>query len=90
MNATESQRTQILDWMLKGHRITGLEALHRFRCMRLGARIHELIRRGIPVSSRFVCVTDSEGKKKRVKEYWIEPEYFAWLDFQEALGREPA
>ena len=72
MTATESQRTQILDWMIKGNRITGLEALHRFRCLRLGARIHELKKRGWKVEDRFITVQDSEtGKEKRVKEYWL-------------------
>jgi hypothetical protein len=72
MTATESQRLQILDWMLKGNRITGLEALHRFRCMRLGARIHEIKKRGWHIEDRFIEIDDPDtGKTKRVKEYWI-------------------
>ena len=72
MTATESQRTQILDWMLKGHRITGLEALRRFGCMRLGARILELKKIGCQIEDRFIEIIDPDtGKTKRVKEYWI-------------------
>ena len=72
MAATESQRAKILDWMLEGHRITGLEALHRFRCMRLGARILEIKKEHWPVEDRFITVEDPDtGKPKRVKEYWL-------------------
>lgn len=72
MTATESQRVKILDWMLKGHRITGIEALRRFGSMRLGARIHELKKRGWKVEDRFITIPDPDtGKEKRVKEYWI-------------------
>jgi len=72
MTATESQRAEILDWMLDGNRITPLEALRRFGCMRLGARILELKKIGCQIEDRFIEIIDPDtGKTKRVKEYWI-------------------
>ena len=70
---TESQKAEILEWMLDGNRITGLLALKMFRSMRLPARIKEIKKAGYQVSDRFITVEDREsGKRKRVKEYWIE------------------
>ena len=87
MTATESQRAKILDWMLDGNRITPLEALRLFHCMRLGARIFELKENGVPIEDRYITVTDSDGKPTRVKEYWIDPGFFDFLDALEAEGR---
>ena len=36
------QRTKILKYLLAGNTLTPLEALQKFGCMRLGARIWEL------------------------------------------------
>lgn len=69
----EIQREKIYEYMLEGNRITALLALKLFRCMRLGARIYELKKRGVPVLDRYITVEDREtGKWKRVKEYWLE------------------
>lgn len=39
---TDTQRDQILKHLMACNPITPLEALHHFKCMRLGARIWEL------------------------------------------------
>jgi len=43
---TTSQSTQILAALKAGQHITPIDALNRFGCMRLGARIHELKQAG--------------------------------------------
>lgn len=65
--SSQSQESKILDHMLRGHRITGLDALRLFNCFRLPARIAEIQKRGFPVQSEFI--TTDTGK--RVKAYWI-------------------
>lgn len=64
---SQSQESKILDYMLRGHRITGMEALNMFACFRLPARIADIERRGFKVQSRFITTTTG----KRVKQYWI-------------------
>ena len=68
-NATssQSQESKILDYMLRGHKITGIEALNLWGCFRLPARIADIQKRGFPVKSEFI--TTNTGK--RVKAYWI-------------------
>lgn len=61
---SSSQTQRILEYMLQGHSITPLEALNRFKCFRLGARIADIKKKGYIVYSEFVT-TDSEKKVKR-------------------------
>jgi len=46
-----SQTKQILDYLRKGKKITPLDALNRFNCLRLAARISELRAQGHPIES---------------------------------------
>ena len=64
---SRSQTDLILEWMLAGHTITPLEALERFKCFRLGARIADIKAMGYLVYSEFVT-TPSE---KKVKQYHL-------------------
>lgn len=64
---SRSQTDLILEWLLAGHTITPLEALERFKCFRLGARIADIKARGYLVYSEFVT-TPSE---KKVKQYHL-------------------
>jgi hypothetical protein len=43
-----SQESAIIDWLLSGRTLTPIEALERFGCFRLAARICD-IRKAIPV-----------------------------------------
>ena len=65
--SSQSQESKILDHMLRGHRITGMDALNLYGCFRLPARIADIQKRGFPVQSEFI--TTDTGK--RVKAYWI-------------------
>ena len=63
----QSQASKILDHMLRGKPITGIEALELFGCFRLPARIADIKKSGFPVQSKFIVVPSG----KRVKAYWI-------------------
>lgn len=60
-----SQTQQILQALKSGDKITQMDALQRFGCFRLGARILEIRQMGHSVSSRMV----DAGNGKRVAEY---------------------
>jgi len=63
----ESQSARILAYLKKGNSLTPYDALKRFGCFRLGARIWSLKRDGHPIQSRLV-----EVQGKRVASYSIE------------------
>ena len=50
-----------------GKTLTALDALKRFNCLRLAARILDLRQSGFPVSSRLAYGRDG----KRYAEYWM-------------------
>jgi len=54
MNDTQTQNEAILAWLETGSGITPLDALQRFGCFRLGARIFELRRMGWEIDSTMV------------------------------------
>lgn len=62
-----SQADRILEYMLAGNSITPLEALNRFGCLRLGARIADIKAKGYLVYSEFVTTTT----EKKVKKYYL-------------------
>lgn len=62
-----SQADNILEYLLQGGRLTPLEALNKFGCLRLGARMWDIKNKGYDVRSR---LRNIDGKK--VAEYWIE------------------
>ena len=64
---SKSQTDLILEWMLAGHTITPLEALHKFGSLRLPARIADIRKRGYLVYSEFVTTIGGE----KVKQYHL-------------------
>ena len=60
-----TQANRILAHLRAGNRLTAIEALERFGCFRLAARIHELRREGWNVQERTVQTRGG----KRVAEY---------------------
>lgn len=60
--------TEILGHLKSGKPITPLEALSKFGCFRLGARIHELKEAGHVIDKRMVKVKTRDGIT-RVAEY---------------------
>lgn len=66
-NRRPTQASRILAHLRAGNRLTPLDALERFGCFRLAARIHELRREGWDICER--AVETASGK--RVAEYSI-------------------
>lgn len=54
MSRTETQTAQIRAALENGERLTPLDALNRFGCFRLGARIYDLKQDGLPIEKQMV------------------------------------
>lgn len=64
-NKSKAQSAQILKALKNGEKLTHLDAERRFNCLRLGARIHELKKRGYEIKSQMITVPSG----KRVAQY---------------------
>lgn len=64
---TESQAQAILRFMQQGYEVTPMDALMRFKCMRLASRIRDIRDSGIEIADRWVTRDDG----KRFKAYRI-------------------
>lgn len=62
-----SQNKEILKYLREGNKITPLEALNLFGCLRLGARIFDLKEQGHNIETKRVTL----GNGKRVAEYQL-------------------
>jgi hypothetical protein len=65
-----SQTDDVLKYLKTGKRLTALEALRNFGCMRLASRISELRKQGVLIATQKVEVKTSRGYAT-VSEYWI-------------------
>ncbi|TID11741.1 hypothetical protein JO83_12970 [Avibacterium paragallinarum] len=65
---SQSQCKKILAYLKTGKKITALEALNRFGCMRLSARILDLREQGYPITDEMMKDPNSG---KRYKAYWL-------------------
>jgi len=61
----KSQTDMILNYLKDGNRITPIDALNKFGCFRLGARIHDLKQSGHLIESNII----SNGHKKFAQYY---------------------
>lgn len=59
MNKTENQRIRILKFLQEGKPITPIQALNKFGCFRLSARIKELRDLGYPIETKRVEINGS-------------------------------
>lgn len=66
---SESQCKRIYTYMMNGNRITSLEALRMFGCMRLASRISDLRQRHPEADIRVETIQVST--KKKVAQYYI-------------------
>lgn len=57
-----TQKNEILDHLLAGNTLTSLEALYKFGCFRLGARIWDLRQASHDIVMDFVEVETRRGK----------------------------
>jgi hypothetical protein len=66
---TATQEAHILEAMLiQGCRLTPLTAWRRYGCLRLGARIYDLKRKGFRINKRMVKTSGGA----HVAEYWMD------------------
>lgn len=70
IQTSESQCKRILAYLLNGSRITSLEALRLFGCMRLASRISDLRKSHPEIKFKATRVETMTGKK--VAQYYIE------------------
>ncbi len=66
-SSSASQCAQIRDWLQRGNKLTSLEALNMFGCMRLASRIHDLRERGLDIHKERIQVPSG----KYVTQYSI-------------------
>lgn len=64
----ESQCTRIKRDLLKGRRITALDALKRYNCLNLKGRIFDLRSDGLPVVTQMMLTKT----RKRIAVYYVE------------------
>lgn len=67
IDSSASQERMILEALKNGESLTPLEALKRFGCLRLGARIWDLKRKGHKVKKNIIKTASG----KRVAQYFI-------------------
>jgi hypothetical protein len=67
---TISQNKKIKDHLMKGGKLTPLDALYQFHCWSLSSRISDLKKEGLKIKTDMIEIT-SDGKKKRVARYSI-------------------
>lgn len=63
----QTQNMRIKQHLLNGFDITPMKALKMFGCFRLGARIWDLKKEGLPIKSEMILIN-----KKHFKRYFIE------------------
>ena len=78
-----TQNQQILDYLVAGNTITPLEALERFGCFSLAARVYELKNtHGKPIQSKLIELPNG----KRCAQYWLDRDYIAITSLKDQMG----
>jgi len=62
-----TQSDMILKALKQGDRITSLDALTRFRCMRLASRISDLKKQGVDIRKKMITT----ATQKNVAQYYL-------------------
>lgn len=65
MQSSASQCARIKEYLEAGNKLTSLEALKLFGCMRLPSRIHDLNKMGMNIKKEMIVVSTG----KRVAQY---------------------
>lgn len=66
-----TQTDLIFNALSQGRRITPLEALNEFGCMRLAAAIHSLKKEGHNIETELIEVGTKDGRTTKVAEYHL-------------------
>lgn len=62
-----SQNKQIADYLNKGKKLTPIDALNKFGCFRLAARIADLRNEGMNIVTNTIKLEN----KKQIAQYWL-------------------
>jgi len=62
-----SQNKQIADYLNKGKKLTPIDALNKFGCFRLAARIADLRNEGMNIVTNTIKLEN----KKQIAQYWV-------------------
>jgi len=65
------QCERVLDYLRNHYYITAKEAMNDLGIFRLGARIWDLKKAGVPIQSGWKEVTNRFGETCRVRMYWL-------------------
>lgn len=57
-----TQEQHIYNWLNQGRTLTPLQALNKWGCMRLGARIWNLKQKGMKISRKMITVKTRNGE----------------------------
>ena len=63
-----AQKHQIRRALEAGERLTPMDALKRFRCFRLSARIYDLRQEGLAIEKELIAVGDSVVAEYRMQQ----------------------
>ena len=66
-----TQNQQILKHLEEHGSITPIQALNKYGCMRLGARVYDLKAMGHDIRCTIEQHTNSKGQHKRYARYWM-------------------
>lgn len=81
MKEKKSQKSEILNYLIKYGTITKLEAIEKFGCLHLGARIHEFRREGYVIDSEEKSGINRYGNPYQYVIYRLDKDHgkYAWL-----------
>ena len=71
MDRKNTQNNKVLQHMRDFGGITSLEAIQKYGCTRLSARIADLKRMGHTIDSKTITVDTRDGGTTRVKRYFL-------------------
>lgn len=69
--SNKTQKQAIKDYLMAGHKITPLDALEMFGCLRLGAQIFNLKKEGLPIEMN---MKKDENTGKHYAVYFLSPD----------------
>jgi anaerobic glycerol-3-phosphate dehydrogenase len=64
---TMSQNQKIANYLNKGRKLTPIDALNKFGCFRLAARIADLRNQGLNIETTIIKLKNN----KQVAQYWL-------------------
>jgi len=67
----DSQSDQILIYLQAGNKLTPADALKKFSCLRLAARVHDLRQAGYDIRDDLIEVDTQHGGKAHVAAYYM-------------------